>query len=210
MNTGPSKGEPRLGQENTNYIAPYFTVFEATANSGTNWTEIARVADGVGGGYADGFTVLVSLGGSGGETHTAIGTGTTNLTGGGTASLRNEALGGTTSGNEGKMFKKGIEGGRGRTPKHPGPLQFGFPGSGGFIWDGLRTQSHASSLAFEYDGVGNIFFRPGNSVDMNAPGSGGSGCKGDTDESTGANAWGGHAIAGCAWVTYSQTAYDSF
>ena len=208
VSVGPTKGEPRAGQENTNYTAPYFTVFEATANGGTNWTELARVADGGGGGYADGFTVLVSLGGIAGSTHTAIGTGATSLTGGGTASLRNEALGGTTSGNEGKMFKEGFEGARGRTPKYPGPLQFGAPGKGGFVWDGLRTQSFNSSTIFEV--TGNIFFRPGNAMDRLRPGSGGNASYGDTEEESGAQAWGGHAIAGCAWITYSQTAYDSF
>ena len=152
--------------------------------------------------------MLVSLGGDGGETHTIIGTGGTNLTGGGTAKLRATALGGTTSGNNGKIFKKGVEGNRGRTPKHPGPLQFGFPGGGGFVFDGLRTAQASSSLFFE--AKGNIWYRPGNSVDSRAPGSGGYGCQGDTNESSGAQAWGGHAIAGCAWVTYSQTAYDSF
>jgi len=205
---GPGKGEPRAGQENANYTAPYFTVFEATADGGSNWTELARVADGGGGGYGDGFTVLVSLGGIAGKTHTTIpSASTTSLAGPGTAKLRALALGGT-SGNAGKIFKKGIEGGKGRTPKYPGPLQYGTPGRGGFIWDGLRTVNKSSSKGFEFSG--NIFFRHGNSVDTRRPGSGGSGCLGDTEEDSGAEAWGGHAIAGCAWITYSETAYDSF
>jgi len=207
----PTAGEPHASDATSNVantvsyskstmIAPYFTLFEVY--NGSSWLEVARVADGVGGGYRDGFTDLVSTGGAGGVTYS-----TTNVTG---CTVRTTALSQLTGAVSGKFFKEGYKGTDGATAKYHGPNAFGTPGSGGFVWDGLRPIGHASPLSVDVftDGV----TRPGVSFDLNAPGSGGSGSKGSSEEKDSKNCKGGHAMAGCAWVTYAPNAnaYDKF
>jgi hypothetical protein len=207
----PTAGEPHASDATSNtantvtypkstMTAPYFTLFEVY--NGSAWLEVARVADGVGGGYRDGFTDLVSTGGAGGITYS-----TTDVTG---CTVRTGALSKLLGAASGKFFKEGYKGADGKTAKHHGPNAFGSPGMGGFVWDGLRPYGAASAttVAEQGDGV----TRPGVSFDLNAPGSGGSGSKGSSVETDSKNCIGGHAMAGCAWVTYAPTAnaYDKF
>jgi len=184
------------GISKSTLLAPYFTLLEVY--NGSSWLEVARVADGQGGGYRNGFTQYRSLGGKGGSTHT-----TTNVTG---CTLRTGALSKLVSG--GKFFKAGADGKDGTTPTYFGPEAPGIAGKGGFVWDGHRPFGTNSPL--EISKKGDITGNSGCSFDLSAPGSGGSGSTGSSIEEDTKFCIGGHAMAGCAWVTYSTTAYDKY
>ena len=207
----PTAGEPHASDATSNkantvtyskstMTAPYFTLLEVY--NGSAWLEVARVADGVGGGYRDGFTNLISTGGAGGITYS-----TTDVTG---CTVRTGALSKLTGASSGKFFKQGHKGADGTTAKYHGPDAHGSPGMGGFVWDGLRPFGFATSSGMAESGDG--VTRQGVSFDLNSPGGGGSGCKGSALEEDALNCIGGHAMAGCAWITYAPTAsaYDKF
>jgi len=244
INTSPQAGEPKnaetltsvardtevtVADKNTEYDAPYYTVFEVSSDAGSNWHEIARVEDGEGGGYRDGDeSDRHCIGGTGGGSKYSTdpsaykGYTITNATGmqnSGSAALRTTALEFvpatptlTVADQEnGVFFAPGDDGNDATAVNLPSNELKGTAGKGGYIYDGLSNHGYARPMdAVEGQAKGNIFNRLGNAVDRHAPGSGGSGCIGSTELETSKLAWGGHALAGSAWVTYSGTAYDTY
>ena len=208
-------GEPHASDATSNIIdgttysktsltAPYFTLFEVYSSTDSAWHEVARVADGTGGGYRDGFTNLVSTGGKGGKTYS-----TTNFSA--ECVLKTDALTALPGVvlNSGQFFRKGGDGTAGVTVKYPGPTANGSPGLGAYVWDGLKPTGPMTPNALRAQG-GHTTTLPGMAFDLYAPGSGASGSKGSSDEADAPWCAGAHAIAGCAWVTYSDTAYDLY
>jgi len=184
--------------DKTGYLAPYFTTLQV--KTGGNWVEVARVADGQGGGYRNGFTDLESLGGKGGSTYT-----TTNITG---CAIRTTALSKLAGAKDGKFFKKGTNGTNGVTSSHYGPEGGAFVGSGGYVWDGFKPIGPNTVLAAGMGG--DTAGMAGTSFYLDAPGGGGSASSGSSVQTDTSNCFGGHAMAGCAWVTFSDNAYDLY
>ena len=212
-NTGADTGVALAGDPTTNIadglsyskpslIPPYFTLLEVYSTSDNGWHEVARVADGHGGGYRNGFTNYISVGGLGGKTAT-----TTNFST--HCVLKTGTMTKLTGASGGKFIRKGSDGTDGTAPLVPGPTAGGTPGRGGHIWDGLVTMGYQSPLQVKTAG-GLMKSSGGSNFDESAPGGGGSGSYGDTKETQSRNCIGGAAIAGCAWVTYSDTLYTKF
>ena len=201
----PKCGEPHQSDSNSTNNgggSGYVTVLEIYSSS-NNWQEVARVSHGKGGGYSD---VTSSFTGRGGDGGAKLGTAsTTNRSVGatGVCTLNTGAKLGTASG-VGKLEYAGTAGtdsGAGQR----GTIRRGWPGIGGYIWDSAKPTSVGVARANS-----NNFYRSSNGFDLGAPGSGGSGSLGETDEGQSYFAWGGHALGGCAWVTYSSNAQNDY
>jgi hypothetical protein len=215
------------------YTAPYFTVFEVTSDAGSNWHEIARVEDGEGGGYRNGQeSDRHCIGGAGGgskflsDDTVHQGYEITNASGmqnSGVATLREEALTFVPATptmpvdhqQTGVFFAPGDDGNDAISVIYPSDELKGISGRGGTIYDAFPTAWRASTMnAIEEHERGimhvNVVYRRGNAMDQNAPGGGASGCEGATKLDESKLAWGGHALAGSAWATYSDTAYDTY
>jgi hypothetical protein len=186
------------GYSKANHLAPYFTLLEVYSTSSNSWHEVARVADGQGGGYRNGFSNLISRGGLGGKTYSIT-------------TLANHCVHQTntmtklTGAKDGKFFKAGNDGEKGETPFKASATSGGDAGKGAHIWDGFQPVGTSSKLSWYEGKVQERSF--GNNFDVEAPGGGASGCKGSADEADKKVLHGGYAIAGSAWVSFSDTAY---
>ena len=115
----------------------------------------------------------------------------------------------------GVFFAPGDDGNDAVAVIYPSDELKGISGRGGSVYDGIPTHWRAYPMdAVEAHDRGmmkvNTIWRAGNAMDQNAPGGGASGCSGATKVDESKLAWGGHALAGSAWVTYSGTAYDTY
>jgi hypothetical protein len=231
----PTPGVPSSDDKDGDNLAPYITVFEVTDDN-TNWNPILWVSNGEGGGYRNaGSGSNMSTGGASarpiwwkeadfGGNSTTSGSGAAmtgalatasafkatdtsgyvkaqfgyknfNDSGGGSAALRTAALGG-----KGIVFYVGGDG----ADAHSGDPQTGY---GGHVWDGLIPYG-GRSTAWNIP----VYLRHatlGNSLDLKNPGGGGGGNAGTGDPEIGKNAWGGHALGGCAYVLYATSDYDA-
>jgi hypothetical protein len=204
---GPKCGEPHATDSNASNNGSgsgYVTVLEVyNADNSGQWLEVARVSNGKGGGYSDVTGEFTGRGGDGGGKLGAAAT--TNRSNGGTGicTLNTNAKLGTGSG-IGKLEYAGQAGGD-SSAGIKGTIRGGHPASGGYIWDSARPSHNTSGRSDK-----NKFTRPSNGFDLGAPGSGGSGSMGATDKTSAPMAAGGHAFAGCAWVTYSSTTHNDY
>jgi len=209
--TGPKAGEPKVGtvDGNTANVGPYKTVLEV--KKGSTWYRVAWVSDGEGGGHAD---VIMShmqsrssegLGSpqvywdSSSNDFAVDGSGSATLQRYGTKSYSGIcAIRGTALGNKGKVFYMGADGQAGLGAVFA--RTSGTPGVGGHSWDSLEPKA-GGNAAVKQDNKS----RNANALDVNAPGSGAFGAYGEPSELLGANAYGGHALAGGAYITFSPT-----
>lgn len=229
--TAGHHGQPAGNDNNTSNTGPYKTVFEVKKAS--TWYLVAWVSDGEGGGHADtGPLTRDSTGGKGAvpilykasDTATGLGDkfGTTPSSTfipyaaatadiqavkygikdhSGVCVLRAAALGGKGS----KYFPPG-DGSEGHFSKSHG--SGGTKGWGGHAWDSVQPAS--STIVHEDWSFPAAAKKSSDALDLQAPGSGGNCSAGTADESIGPKAWGGHALAGCAYLTYAEdTDYDT-
>ena len=227
--TAGHHGQPAANDNNTSNTGPYKTVFEV--KKGSTWYLVAWVSEGEGGGHADtGPLTRDSTGGKGAPpilfkaSDTAAGLGdkfgtTSNnaftpyaaasstvqavrygiISHSGVCELRDEALGGKGS----KFFAPSDGSGGVMSKAHNRAGEKGWAGAawdsvqpGGTTWPGTGRNPGMKHLSRN---------RGSNGFDLQAPGSGGNCSDGCDDESYGPEAWGGHALAGCAYLTYATT-----
>jgi len=227
--TAPQSGEPKAtADSNSTNTGPYKTILEVKKGTSggpgsDGWHPVAWVSDGEGGGYADDATSTTGTKSTKGEgskqvywkasanTFNTDGSNSHSLSrygtfdyGDGTAngatdvcSLRGSAV------NGGAVFYQGADGTAGVGSLFAGTS--GSPGVGGHTWDSLEPRGPAFSRgnAYQVD-------RAANAIDYNAPGSGAYGAFGDSTENFGPYAYGGHAMAGGAYLTFAtgSTGYD--
>lgn len=216
----PKAGEPKAGtlDNNTTDVGPYRTCLFISTDSGSNWSLVAWVGDGEGGGYSDGAnSTAISVGGEGSKQHywkTADGTFQTSAGTGyvlsrfGTKDVTDICtLRGTALGGDGLKFFRGENGGNGVGASDD--VGGGSPGYAGAAWDSYVPAISGGQWAGN-DPQGNdivkdpqfMFASQANGFDESAPGGGGNGAWGKNTKHAGPEAWGGHAFAGSAYITY--------
>ena len=216
----PKSGEPKTSSldNNTTNTGPYKTVLEVSKDSGSNWTMVAWVADGEGGGYADdaNSTMVSSQGRASVQHYWKASDNTFSATAAsgyvlsryGTKGITGCALRSASFNGAGVKFYMGAEGGKGAgaAGNYSGA---GSPGWGGHAWDSFNPDTPANPLSVPYT----AFNRLANAFDESAPGSGSNGSFGTSGKTKADNAYGGHALAGAAYLTYDVasnfTDYDS-
>lgn len=220
--TAPTSGEPKATTDsNTANIGPYKTILEVkkgtTGGPGSDgWHPVAWVSDGEGGGYADDATSTSGTKSTKGEGSKQVywkssdNTFATDDSSGhslsryGTKDYSTVCTLRTGAVNGGSVFYQGADGIIGVGSLTAGTS--GSPGVGGHAWDSLepRGPSMSRGNAYQVD-------RAANAIDYNAPGSGAYGSFGDSTENFGPFAQGGHAMAGCVYLTFAEgtTGYDT-
>ena len=203
--TEPKAGEPHASDSNSTNNGSgsgYVTVLEIFTSS-NNWQEVARVSHGKGGGYKDVTSDFTGRGGDGGVKLGAASTTNRSVGATGVCTLNTGAKLGTASA-VGKLEYAGTAGTDSTSGKR-GTSVSGDAGVGGYIWDSAKPSFNTSGQS-----ESRKFGRPSNGFDLGAPGSGGSGSIGSTEENIAPYAKGGHAFGGAAWITYSSTAQNDY